>query len=81
MGGLSWDVGTSLCSAPPPSPSPRQHVGGKVQAKGAVRVAVAGLVLTNHLPSAARRALNLLLPLPELSCCGMGLSSSPWGNS
>lgn len=80
MGGLSWDLGPSLCSAPPPPPSPLQHVGEKVQAKGTVRVAVAGLVLTNHLPSVARRALTLLPPLPELSSRGMGLSSSPWGN-
>ena len=86
VGGLSWDSGPSLCAqrhpspARPPPPPAAQHVAEKVQARGAVRVAVAGLILTNHPPSAARQALTLLPTLAELSSCGMGLSSSPWGN-
>ena len=60
-------------------PPPAQHVGEKVQARGAVRVAVAGLILTNHPPSAAKRALTLLPALPELFSRDLGLTS-PWGN-
>lgn len=81
--GTRGQVCVLSATPPPPAPPPppaAQHVAEKVQARGAVRVAVAGLILTNHPPSAARQALTLLPTLAELSSCGMGLSSSPWGN-
>lgn len=80
VGGLSWDGGRVCVLSATPPPPPAQHAGEKVQARGAVRVAVAGLILTNHPPSAAKRALTLLPALPELSSRGLGLTSSLWGN-